>query len=146
MFGSRPAMMRTRIFTSGLLLKRAESCCSAEIGRRAKSRQMGLPWRPFPGGRIWGGLYHREATDESGLDVRIKQSARVFEFRYQYGRVVGLPYLLESDSDDVFVNEHNRFDWINPKKYQNTTAFQKSESFSGVSISDRAESRRLRPW
>ncbi len=57
----------------------------------------------------------REAKEESGLDVRIKESGRVFEFRDEYGRAVGLPYLLESDSDRVTVSEHGEYAWVRPK-------------------------------
>ena len=109
--------MRTRIFTSGLLLNKGRILL---LKRKSEDERNPDKWDCL-GGHFLAeesgeDCIIREAKEESGLDVRIKQSARVFEFRDQYGRAVGLPYLLESDSDDVIVSEHSRFDWINPKK------------------------------
>jgi 8-oxo-dGTP diphosphatase len=105
--------MRTRIFTSGLLLNEGRILL---LKRKSKDERNPAKWDCL-GGHFMAeesgeDCIIREAKEESGLDVRIKRTARAFEFSDQYGRAVGLPYLLESDSDDVTVSEHSRFVWI----------------------------------
>jgi ADP-ribose pyrophosphatase YjhB (NUDIX family) len=107
--------MMTRIFTSGLLLNEGRILL---LKRKAGDERNPDMWDCL-GGHFLAEesgeeCIVREAKEESGLDVRIKRSARVFELRDKYGRAVGLPYLLESDSDRVIVSEHSRFVWIPP--------------------------------
>ena len=61
----------------------------------------------------------REAKEETGLNVRIKMSGKVFEMIEEDDRWVVIPYLLEADSDEVKVSEHDGFKWINPKDLDN---------------------------
>jgi 8-oxo-dGTP diphosphatase len=58
----------------------------------------------------------REAREETGLKVKIVKSGRVFEFNDHYGRAIGLPYLLASDSEMVTLTEHVEFLWVRPEK------------------------------
>jgi hypothetical protein len=52
--------------------------------------------------------------------VRIVQEGNVVEYNDDYGRSISIPFLLESDSDDVKLSfEHSDFKWVNPEEIAN---------------------------
>jgi 8-oxo-dGTP pyrophosphatase MutT (NUDIX family) len=109
-------VMKTRIFTSGLLVYEGRVLL---LKRRPDDERNPNRWDCL-GGHFLAeesgeDCMIREAKEESGLDVRIRKSGRVFEFRDSYGRAVGLPYLLGSDSNRVRPTEHSRYVWVPPK-------------------------------
>ena len=62
----------------------------------------------------------REAKEECGLDVRIKKWSKSFEIIDEYGRAIIIPYVLESNSDEVKLSfEHAEYRWIEPKEIKN---------------------------
>lgn len=109
---------RTRVFTSGILLRDGKVL----ILKRGSA----APTYP----KIWDTLgghvseresaedcMRREAKEECGLDVEIKKSGRVYEYVDSYGRSIVIPYLLESESDEVKLSsEHIEYKWIKPEE------------------------------
>jgi 8-oxo-dGTP pyrophosphatase MutT (NUDIX family) len=62
----------------------------------------------------------REAKEECGLDVKIKKAGKVYEYYDDYGRVIAIPFLLESNSSKVKLSfEHSEYRWIEPKDLKN---------------------------
>ena len=109
-------MIKTRIFTSGLLIRERRILL---LKRRADDGRNPDKWDCL-GGHFLSeesgeDCMIREAKEESGLEVRITKSGRVFEYTDRYGRAVGLPYLLESDSNRARPTEHSRYVWVLPE-------------------------------
>jgi 8-oxo-dGTP diphosphatase len=107
--------LRTRIFTTGILLRRGKLL----ILRRKEDDDA------YPG--VWdcvGGHFEegesaeqcmtREAMEESGLRVKIVRSGPLLEYTDEYGRAIAVPFIIRSDSGRVSLTEHSEYRWIDP--------------------------------
>lgn len=111
-------ILRTRAVAAGVLLKDKKIL----IMKRGNDAPRYPSTWDFIGGQIHEDesaedCIVREAKEECGLDVRIKKWSKSFEIIDEYGRVIVIPYLLESDSDEVKLSfEHSEYKWIDPKE------------------------------
>jgi len=112
--------MKTIVFTSGVIMKNRKILI---LKRRIEDGIHGGCW-DSTGGHL---KEHesaeeaiiREAREETGLDVRIKMSGKVFEIIEDDERWVVIPFLLEALSDEVKISEHTEYKWIRPKDLEN---------------------------
>lgn len=62
----------------------------------------------------------REAKEEIGSSVRIRESGKVLDYMDKYGRVIAIPFLLGSDSNKIRLSfEHTEYKWVKPKELKN---------------------------
>ncbi len=105
--------MRTRIFTSGIVLHRRKMLI---LRRKPDDERNPSKWDCVGGHFLEEESAEecilREAKEESGLEVAIKRYGPVFEYLDKYGRAVGLPFLLQSKSDRVALSEHSEYRWV----------------------------------
>lgn len=112
--------MKTRVFTSGILMHRGKMLI---LKRKPDDERNPGRW-DCVGGHFLAeesaeDCIRREAKEESGLDVKIKRHGRVFEYIDNYGRAVGLPYLLQSNSERVKLSEHTDYRWVSLDELKN---------------------------
>lgn len=105
--------MRTRIFTSGILMRRGKMLI---LKRKPNDERNPDKW-DCVGGHFLAeesaeGCILREAREETGLNVRIKRHGAVFEYLDKYGRAVGIPFLIQADSSMVALSEHTDYKWV----------------------------------
>ena len=105
--------MKTRIFTSGILMRRGRMLI---LKRKPDDERNPDKW-DCVGGHFLAEesaeeCILREAKEETGLDVRIKGHGPVFEYLDKYGRAVGIPFLLKADSSRVALSEHADYKWV----------------------------------
>ncbi len=105
--------MKTRIFTSGILMRRGKMLI---LKRKSVDERNPGKWDCVGGHFLEEESAEdcilREAREETGLDVRIKGHGPVFEYLDKYGRAVGLPFLLQADSSRVALSEHTDYKWV----------------------------------
>jgi 8-oxo-dGTP diphosphatase len=112
--------MITSVFTDGFLIKDGKVLI---IKRNIDAPTYPGRW-DVPGGKLQEESAEdcmiREAKEELGIDVKILKSGKVFEIFDEYGRQIGIPFILESDSKEIKLSfEHTEYKWINPKKLRN---------------------------
>jgi len=83
----------------------------------------------FPGGRLTPGEHFidalkREVKEETGLTIQIKRPISVDEWRpvvrgEQWQIVVTFFECATEDSVVTLSNDHDHFEWINPREYEN---------------------------
>jgi 8-oxo-dGTP diphosphatase len=106
--------MKTRVFTTGVVLSRGELL----ILRRKGDDDT------YPG--VWdcvGGHFEegesaeecmlREAREESGQDMKIVKVGPLLEYLDAYGRAVAVPFILRPEAKRRIVpSEHSEFRWV----------------------------------
>ena len=114
--------MKTRIFTTGILLRRGKLLI---LKRKDDDDTYPGMW-DCPGGHFEKGesaedCMIREAKEESGLDVTIVKTGPLLEYTDGYGRAISVPFVIASESGKVSLTEHSEFRWIDPaqaKRYR----------------------------
>jgi 8-oxo-dGTP diphosphatase len=113
--------MKTRVFTTGVVLRRGKLL----ILKRKDDDDT------YPG--IWdcvGGHFEkgesaercmlREAREEAGQAMKIVRLGPLIEFIDEYGRAVAVPFILRPDDrSEVVVSEHSEFKWIRMSEVEN---------------------------
>lgn len=115
--------MPTRVFTAGIVKYKDKIL----ILRRSKNTQLSPNKWDSVGGSIKEKetaeeCILREAKEETGLDVKILERGKIFEFKDEHGNDwVVIPFLCESDSTKVKINqkEHVEYRWIYPNEIDN---------------------------
>jgi 8-oxo-dGTP diphosphatase len=106
--------MRTRIFTTGVVLRRGRLL----ILKRKEGDDT------YPG--VWdcvGGHFEegesaeecmlREAKEETGQAMKIVRVGPLIEFLDEYGRAVAVPFILRPDrTKKIAPSEHSEFSWV----------------------------------
>jgi len=113
--------MKTRIFTSVILLHKGKILI---VKRGPTAPRFPNMWDDIGGhpneNESAEDCMIREAKEECGLDVKIKKAGKVYEYYDDYGRVIAIPFLLESNSSKVKLSfEHSEYRWIEPKDLKN---------------------------
>jgi 8-oxo-dGTP diphosphatase len=106
--------MKTRVFTTGVVLRRGKLL----ILKRKDDDDS------YPG--VWdcvGGHFERgesaeecmlrEAREESGQDMKIVKVGPLIEYLDAYGRAVAVPFILRPDPNKAILpSEHSEFRWV----------------------------------
>ena len=107
--------METRIFTTGILLRRGKLLI---LKRKDDDDTYPGEWDcvggHFEKGESAEECMIREAREESGLDVKIVRPGPLLEYTDVYGRAISVPFVIESDSGRVSLTEHSEYRWIDP--------------------------------
>jgi 8-oxo-dGTP diphosphatase len=107
--------LKTRLFTAGILMSRGRLLIMKR--KPGDDTYPGL-WDcvggHFEEGESAEGCMLREASEESGLRVKVVKTGRLIEYRDRYGRSVAVPFLLEASRGRVTVSEHEEFRWVYP--------------------------------
>ena len=107
--------MKTRIFTTGILLRRGKVLI---LKRKEDDDAYPGMWDcvggHFEEGESAEECMTREAKEESGLDVTIVRSGPLLEYTDGYGRAIAVPFVIRSDSGRVSLTEHSEFRWVDP--------------------------------
>jgi len=117
--------MRTRVFAVGILIHKGKIL----ILKRGDDAPTHPGFWDILGGYFEGmesaeECVIRETKEEIGLGARITKTGKVFEVMDEYGRAVGVPFLLEANSQDEIPKiklsfEHKEYKWIDPKELRN---------------------------
>lgn len=108
---------RTRVYTTGILLRKGKLL----ILKRKEDDDTYPGWWDCVGGHFEKGesaeeCMVREAREESGLEVRVVRSGPLIEIRDEYGRAIGVPFVIESGSGRVVLTEHSEYRWVHPSE------------------------------
>jgi len=107
--------MKTRIFTTGILLRRGKVLI---LRRKMDDDTYPGMWDcvggHFEEGESAEACMIREAKEESGLDVRIVRSGPLMEYTDEYGEAISVPFVIRSDKGRVILSEHSEFRWVRP--------------------------------
>ena len=107
--------MKTRVFTTGILLRRGRLL----ILRRKEDDDTYPGMWDCVGGHFENGesaeeCMIREAKEESGLDVTIVRPGPLIEYTDEYGRAIAVPFEISSETGRVSLTEHSEFKWVEP--------------------------------
>ena len=107
--------MKTRIFTTGLLLRRGKLLI---LKRKEDDDTYPGMWDcvggHFEKGESAEDCMIREAKEESGLDVKIIRPGPLLEYTDEYGVAISVPFVIRSEYGKVSVSEHSEFKWVDP--------------------------------
>ncbi len=107
--------MRTRVFTTGVLLRRGRLLI---LKRKASDDTYPGMWDcvggHFEEGESAEECMTREAKEECGLDVEIERVGRLIEYLDRYGRAVAVPFVLRPVGGRLRLTEHDEYRWIEP--------------------------------
>jgi 8-oxo-dGTP diphosphatase len=128
--------MKTRVFTSGILVHRGKVLV---LKRKQDDDEYPGFWDCLGGhfeeGESAEACMTREAKEESGLDVGLVRPGRLIEYSDVYGRSIAVPFLLRSRSDRVVLSEHSESRWVSPavlSRYRKVPAMTEALLIFGV--------------
>src|SRR5579862_4494883 len=106
--------MKTRIFTTGVVLKRGRLLI---LKRRGDDDSYPGAWDcvggHFEKGESAEQCMLREAMEETGQEMKLVKVGPLIEYLDAYGRAVAVPFILRPDPRrEVVPSEHSEFRWI----------------------------------